>query len=52
MEGCVTNGNSSSQHTALVHGLWKKLRSVSDEKYFDINGESLDIPTVVAVARY
>ncbi|KAL8950889.1 MAG: hypothetical protein Q9222_003106 [Ikaeria aurantiellina] len=39
-------------HSSLVHELYERLQTIKGQKHVSINGESLDIPTVVAVSCY
>lgn len=42
----------ASTHSLLVYNLFKKLQDITRDGTVRVNGESLDIPTVVAVSKY
>lgn len=42
----------ASTHSLLVYDLFKKLQDITRDGNVKVNGESLDIPTVVAVSKY
>lgn len=42
----------ASTHSLLVYELFKKFQDITRNGNVNVNGESLDIPTVVAVSRY
>ena len=43
---------SSSTHSVLARGLFDKFQEIIRDGQVTVNGEDLDIPTVVAVSRY
>jgi hypothetical protein len=52
MQDNIPKKASSNQHASLAYELWSKLQDLTKEKEFEINGETLDIPSVVATSRY
>ena len=46
------SGIPASTHSVLVYNLFKKLQGIVHNGSVKLNGEDLDIPTVVAVSRY
>lgn len=43
--------SSDAVHAALVYAQWSKVQSLRERKKIEIDGQSLEIPSVVAVAR-
>ena len=43
--------SSDAVHAALVYTQWSKVQSLRERKKIEIDGQSLEIPSVVAVAR-
>lgn len=42
----------ASTHSLLVYKLFQKLQAITRDGNVKVNGESLDVPTVVAVSKY
>lgn len=44
--------NIASAHSSLVHQICTSLQIIRRKGHVEVDGESLDVPTVVAVSRY
>ena len=43
---------SDYTHSSVVYVKWKRLQALIDRKCMDFDGQNLDTPMVIAVAKY
>lgn len=48
----ASSPSALDSHGLTVYKTWKKLQSIVQAREFEIDGRSLDVPSVVAVSRW